>query len=109
MHKTGHAYDENIGAEIISAPSGDPRYYSLTLVDLAMKVKKTIPTKHQKCKDTNYDEKLLEETTEKMMSAAGKLIHLESSILRLILLCEVFFIIRLCSSLCGQNAQLDHL
>ena len=75
MHKTGHAYDENIGAEIISAASGDPRYYSLTLVDLAMKVKKTIPTKHQKCKDTNYDEKLLEETTEKMMSAAGKMIH----------------------------------
>ena len=73
VHKTGQAYDENIGAEITSQTSADPsRYYSITLVDLALKVKKTIPTKHQQCEDTNYDEKLLEKTTERMMSTVGK-------------------------------------
>ena len=71
VHKPGQAYDENIGTEIISATSADPRYYLLTFVDLSLKVKKTIPTKHQRCEDTNYDEELLEKTTERMMASAG--------------------------------------
>ena len=77
VHKTGQAYDENIGVEIISQTSVDPRYYSLTLVDLALKVKKTIPTKHQQCEDKNYDEMLLAKTTERMVSTAGKIILFE--------------------------------
>ena len=71
VHKPGQAYDENIGTEIISATSADPRYYLLTFVDLSLKVKKMIPTKHQRCEDTNYDEELLEKTTERMMASAG--------------------------------------
>ena len=77
VHKTGQAYDENIGAEIASQTSVDPKYYSLTLVDLALKVKKTIPTKHQQCEDKIYDEMLLAKTTERMMSTAGKIIFFE--------------------------------
>ena len=80
VHKTGQAYDKNIGAEIVSVTSTDPKYYSLTLVELALKVKKTIPTKHQQCENTDYDERLLEKTTERMMSTAGKI----TSFLRLI-------------------------
>jgi len=71
VHKTGQAYDKNIGAEIVSVTSTDPKYCSFTIVDLALKVKKTIPTKHQQCENTNYDETLLEKTTERMMSTAG--------------------------------------
>ena len=78
VHKTGQAYDENIGAEIVSPKSSDPRYYVLTFVDLALKVKKTISTKNQQCEDTNYDKKLLAKTTERMMSTAGKIILYES-------------------------------
>lgn len=71
VHKAGQAYDENIGAEITSGISADPRYYLLSFVDLALKVKKIIPNKHQQCEDTNYDEKLLAKTAERMMSTAG--------------------------------------
>ena len=74
VHKTGQAYEENIGGEITPATSADPKYCSITIVDLALKVKKTIPTKHLECEDTNYDEKLLAKTTERMMSTAGKII-----------------------------------
>ena len=71
VHKEGQAYDENIGAEIRLADSADPRYYVLTFVDVALKVKKNIPTKHQPCDDSNYDEKLLAKATERMMLVAG--------------------------------------
>ena len=83
VHKAGQAYDENIGAEITSAMSADPRYYLFSSVDLALKVKKTIPSKHQQCEDTNYDEKLLTKTTERMMATAGY-VSCKSSRLRLI-------------------------
>ena len=71
VHKTGQAYDKNIGAELTLDWSSDPSYTSLSYVDLALNVKKTIPSKHQLCEDTNYDEKLSTKTTERMMSAAG--------------------------------------
>ena len=71
VHKEGQAYDESIGAEIRLADSADPRYYVLTFVEVALKVKKNIPTKHQPCDDSNYDEKLLAKATERMMLVAG--------------------------------------
>ena len=91
VHKTGQAYEENIGGEITPATSADPKYCSITIVDLALKVKKTIPTKHLECEDTNYDEKLSAKTTERMMSTAGKIILFEShlSFSSRLILCDV--------------------
>ena len=109
VHKAGQAYDENIGAEITSGISADPRYYLLSFVDLALKVKKIIPRKHQQCEDTNYDEKLLAKTAERMMSTAGNVFHSNYSVRDSSGTLRAFLIIRLRRSLCGQNDQLSHL
>ena len=106
VHKEGQAYDENIGAEIRLADSADPRYYVLTYVDVALKVKKNIPTKHQPCDNSNYDKKLLAKATERMMLVAG----FSSMAIYLTLPFLLFLVvIRLCGSLCRQNGRLSYL
>ena len=104
VHKAGQAYDENIGTEIPLARSGDPRYYSLANVDLALNVKKTISSKHQQCKDANYDEKLLEKTTERMMSTAGNTFIADSAFI--VEYCPTFPFLCVCPSVTGVISQL---